>query len=286
MASNHAWANDVFPFLDLPKELRLMVYERLTARRTHRNVYTCKERQCHCADSHPDNENPTLTLVIVWLPTVLLRTCKFIRDEATGVLLITGPAYRRYYGFASPRIIVHTHERIPGGSWERSTNLAEATALLELAIECKARVLDRSAPPLRLTPGHCVLRNGARVLLTEHHIEWALQAERMFKHTLDKTDCTGTYLALSITPARRRQTKKGSFTFEPSKFVNSISSIDQGEGRWYDIIFVFLPPKLRFNAYLGTSIVEATGLQVSALDGHDIDEEDWETGWDERDLLK
>jgi hypothetical protein len=58
--------------LDLPKELRLMVYDAITIDTKSRTMLV------------PDSTD-TLTLNVRTLPTSLLATCRFIRDEATPI---------------------------------------------------------------------------------------------------------------------------------------------------------------------------------------------------------
>lgn len=64
-----------FRFLDLPKEIRLMVYELLPNTITHRRSEFIYQEKNH-----------GVTLVAIWRPTVVSCTCRMIHDEASTIV--------------------------------------------------------------------------------------------------------------------------------------------------------------------------------------------------------
>jgi hypothetical protein len=75
-----------FRFLDLPPELRLMVYEYISIEK-HRHVLTRAESGLS-NDKWPSTfpSQSTITLIRPSLPVALLRTCHVIKNEATPIL--------------------------------------------------------------------------------------------------------------------------------------------------------------------------------------------------------
>jgi reverse gyrase len=67
--SNSSNPTDAFRFLDLPKEVRFMVYERLPRTKTH-----------HRITLFPD-QHPSCVLVVKSIPMSILATCRMIHDE-------------------------------------------------------------------------------------------------------------------------------------------------------------------------------------------------------------
>ncbi|KAH7065978.1 hypothetical protein BKA63DRAFT_572118 [Paraphoma chrysanthemicola] len=82
-----------FRFLNLPCELRLIIYEFLPIQTKH-----------VVADFEADpSVSSAITLLIYHIPTQLLRVCRQIRDEAKSILLLKQESIKH----ATPRTIVH-----------------------------------------------------------------------------------------------------------------------------------------------------------------------------------
>ncbi|KAI4649884.1 uncharacterized protein J4E79_009730 [Alternaria viburni] len=67
-------APNPFRFLDLPKEIRLIVYERLPRQIKHHHVI------------NPFQSEDRFVLITRCLPVAILSTCKFINSEATNIV--------------------------------------------------------------------------------------------------------------------------------------------------------------------------------------------------------
>lgn len=67
-----------FPFLGLPRDIRLMVYERLQPSNKHVRL-----------SNHPDNDPDCAILVVRSLDTAILASCRLINKEARGIWVKT-----------------------------------------------------------------------------------------------------------------------------------------------------------------------------------------------------
>ena len=79
-----------FRFLDLPKEIRLLVYEALPRSLKHHQF------------RHPDEPAHRLTVIFKSFPVGILATCSLIYDEARPIVMATASSFVRD---APPRII-------------------------------------------------------------------------------------------------------------------------------------------------------------------------------------
>jgi hypothetical protein len=86
-----------FRFLNLPAELRLIVYEFLTIHMRHHTVYTMKP-----SVAKPDDEHPSVTIILHQVSVQILRVCHAIRNEAQAIMALQVERIREH----TPRIIV------------------------------------------------------------------------------------------------------------------------------------------------------------------------------------
>jgi hypothetical protein len=76
--------NQSFPFLDLPAELRLMVYEKLSV---ETRLYTTKDlNHPGMLSSKATGPAPTSTIVVKSFSTSILTSCKLINAEASTIV--------------------------------------------------------------------------------------------------------------------------------------------------------------------------------------------------------
>ncbi|KAF2262070.1 hypothetical protein CC78DRAFT_582993 [Lojkania enalia] len=85
-----------FRFLDLPKELRLMVYGFLPITTIHRTINTSNK------EYELEHGSQSITLVIERVPLQVLVVCRLIHEEASSILL------PRIASISTPRILTHT----------------------------------------------------------------------------------------------------------------------------------------------------------------------------------
>lgn len=257
-----------------------MVYERIGPKRIHRDVYTSIQRSCRCPEKHTDRQSPTLTLVLVWLPTTLLRTCTVIRDEASDILQKAVSEYQEREELTRSKLIVHIHERRPCEPWERSTDLAEVLALVGMSL----KTAETRAPlPKTPTKSH-VLPDGAQLVWTQERLQWVRQAKQQLlrAHNANR-ERRQVQIAFRATVARRKQMESGSWSLKPYCLQSSIRTL-YARGI-VDIDITALPTKLEFRAARAANIVEQTGLRINVLPENTLQEWDWVANWAERDLV-
>jgi hypothetical protein len=86
-----------FRFLYLPAELRLIIYKFLTIHVRHHTVYTTKP-----SVAKPEDEHPSVTIILHQVSVQLLRVCHKIRNEAQAIMTLQVERIRE----RTPRIIV------------------------------------------------------------------------------------------------------------------------------------------------------------------------------------
>jgi hypothetical protein len=100
-----------FRFLDLPKELRLMVYDFLPIRTTHHQVELELDQEFDrymnsWLDSFSNDHDPLVRFMHQSINVAILRTCRTIASEASAILLPKLIAMRN----APTRILVTPHQ--------------------------------------------------------------------------------------------------------------------------------------------------------------------------------
>jgi hypothetical protein len=171
MKDQDAIAAPSFRLLDLPLELRLMIYEFFPVAHTDRNV------------------NSTLTLKVIWLPTTILRTCQSIKNESIAICraitkrydekMQTSDDYKVLLYF--PRMVVHIDRY----------SFADVSGCLDVVPELLDFALTRNSeklPPPQVT-SYC--KNTLYVL------EWAGQANR-FLDKVPRDDLSRVDLAIEV----------------------------------------------------------------------------------------
>jgi hypothetical protein len=87
----------VFRFMDLPVELRLMVYEFFPITTRHYVIYTRKSKR-----ARPEHERPSLTVINLQVSVQVLRVCRTVQNEAQATMMSKIQRIKEQ----TPRIIV------------------------------------------------------------------------------------------------------------------------------------------------------------------------------------
>ncbi|KAH6622065.1 hypothetical protein C7974DRAFT_414737 [Boeremia exigua] len=164
-----------FRLFDVPKELRLMIYELLPVARIHRKIHDFP------------------TLVVIWSPTNVLLTCRAVKEEAANITNNTVKNYKRFRhnvlmqrrptrGILEPAQMLVAW--IPTGPKDLNT----VSSLIATASKCSNYILDTGNLLCRGSPIPNFIQSLRDQDAARHVTEWVWQTGRRFSLDPDSVD--------------------------------------------------------------------------------------------------